>query len=226
MAAVSAIAIAGLAITAATTAKSFADANKQKKLQNQASLDAAKAMAEAKKKLDVNYYDDLTLNEEAYEMEANAMLAAGAQVMEAGATGDRGAASVAGRVYAGQSEAQRKIASQKAKDLLALEKLSATEDDQIGDKLGALQLAEAQGAQLAERDAQESYNRSIEQGIGGVGDLAAGLYADQGLYDFEGRSPESRAEDKAARIDRRNRRRNENLIETGILDDETLFENS
>jgi hypothetical protein len=64
-----ALAIGGIAVSAAGTGMSFAQANKQKKLQKQAQADAQKAMEEARKKLEVNYYDQLAVQKEPYELE-------------------------------------------------------------------------------------------------------------------------------------------------------------
>jgi NADH:ubiquinone oxidoreductase subunit 3 (subunit A) len=46
----------GLAVTAATTVGSFAQASEQNSKKKKAEEAAAKAMTEARKKLDVNYY--------------------------------------------------------------------------------------------------------------------------------------------------------------------------
>jgi len=103
MAAFTAIAAGvGMAATAATTTGSFIQAGKQRRLQQQAEADAAKAMADARKKLDVNYYESLAIQKEPYELEREALIAAGAQAIEAGRESERGAAAVAGRVQMAQ----------------------------------------------------------------------------------------------------------------------------
>jgi len=57
-------AAAGLAISAGTTAASFAQANKQKKLQKKAEDAAEKSMKEARKALGVNYFEELAVQKE------------------------------------------------------------------------------------------------------------------------------------------------------------------
>jgi len=96
--AVTTAAVVGIAATAGTTAMSFTQAGKQRKLQRQAESEAAEAMAAARKKLDVNFYEQLAIQKEPYELEREALLSAGAQAIEAGQESERGAAATAGRV--------------------------------------------------------------------------------------------------------------------------------
>ncbi len=78
---------------------SFAQAGKQRKLQQEAEAAAQKAFDEAKAKLDVNYLEGLTIAKEPYELEREALAQAGASALQAGLEGDqRGAGAVAGRV--------------------------------------------------------------------------------------------------------------------------------
>lgn len=158
----------GMAATAASTGMSFAQMGKQKKLQRQAEADAAKAMAEARKKLEVNYYDQLAVQKEPYELAREAALAAGAQAIQAGQESERGAAATAGRVQMAQTEEQRKIATAFGEELSNLEKLSATEDARLRDVGVQLDLGEAEGAQQAARDAQEAKNLATQQAMQGV----------------------------------------------------------
>ena len=161
-------AAAGLVGTAASTGMSFAQMGKQKKLQREAEADAEKAMAEARKKLEVNYYDQLAVQKEPYELAREAALAAGAQAIEAGKESERGAAATAGRVQMAQTEEQRKIATAMGEELANLEKLSATEDSRLRDVGAQLDLGEAEGAQQAARDAQEAKNLATQQAMQGV----------------------------------------------------------
>jgi hypothetical protein len=163
-----ALAIGGLAVSAASTGMSFAQANKQKKLQREAEADAQKAMAEARKKLDVNYYDQLAIQKEPYELEREAALSAGAQAIQAGVEGDRGAAATAGRVQMAQNEQQAGIRTSMGKELTDLALLSASEDSRLRDVGVQLDLEEAAGAQLAARDAQEARTAAMQQGMEGL----------------------------------------------------------
>jgi hypothetical protein len=158
----------GLAATAGTTGMSFAQAGKQRKLQRQAESEAASAMDAARKKLDVNFYEQLAIQKEPYELEREAMLSTGAQLIEAGKESERGAAATAGRVYMGQQAGQRQIAGAMGQELLGLEKLTAAEDSRLAGLQAEINLGEAKGAQLAARDAQEAANLANRQGIEGV----------------------------------------------------------
>ena len=92
--------IALATVSAAGSAFSFAEAGKQNKLAREAQRDAAKALEEAKKKLEVNMMRGLSIAKEPYELEREALLQAGASALQAGVEGDpRGAAATAGRVF-------------------------------------------------------------------------------------------------------------------------------
>jgi hypothetical protein len=158
----------GLAATAATTGASFAQASKQKKMQRQAEAEADKALQEARKKLDVNFYEQLGINKEAYELEREALLSSGAQAIEAGVESERGAAAVAGRVQMAQQQGQGGVRTAMSQELQNLDKLVASEDARLRDAQANLDLAEAQGAQMAARDAQQAAAAATAQGMAGV----------------------------------------------------------
>ena len=159
----------GLATTAATTGMSFAQASKQNRLRRQAEDEAAEAMAAARKKLDVNFYEQLAIQKEPYELEREAMLVQGAEALQAGVEGEqRGAAALAGRVQMAQQQGQRQIAAAMGQELMGLEKLTAAEESRLRDMGVNLDIRSAAGAQLAARDAREAANLATEQGMKGV----------------------------------------------------------
>lgn len=179
-----AIAAAGLAVSAGSAGMSFVQAGKQRKLQRQAEKDAAEAMAEARKKLEVNFYDQLAIQKEPYQLEREALLSAGAQSIQAAQEGEgRGAAAAAGRVQMAQEAGQRQIAGAMGQELLGLEKLSAQEESRLRDVGVNLDLAEAQGAQLAARDAQEAAAAATAQGMQSVQNLGQQAIGMASLYD-------------------------------------------
>lgn len=161
----------GLAATAATTTGSFIQAGKQRRLQQQAEADAAKAMADARKKLEINYYESLAIQKEPYELEREALISAGAQAIEAGRESERGAAAVAGRVQMAQQEGQAGIRTAMGKELTELEKLTATEDARLRDINVQLDLEEVAGAQEAAAQAQEARQKASAEGVQGVTNL-------------------------------------------------------
>lgn len=171
MAAVTGAAI-GLASTGISTVMSFTQAAKQQKLYRQANAKAEQAMQEARKKLEVNYMDQLSIMKEPYELQREAMLVQGAQSLEAAREADRGAAPTAGRLQAMQNEQQQGIRTAMGQELMALEKLSADEESRLRDINVQLDLGEVQGAQLAAADAQQARSAAMSQGFQGLGMMA------------------------------------------------------
>ena len=161
-------AIIGIASTVATTAMSFAQANKQKQLQKQAEQEADKAMFAARKALEVNYMDALSVKKEPYELMRQEMLTQGTQATQAAAESERGVAATAGRVQMGQNEAQGKIRSAMGDEMTEIERLKVAEDARLRDLKVQLSLGEVEGAQLAAANAQEMSAAAMEQGFAGV----------------------------------------------------------
>jgi hypothetical protein len=177
-----ALSVTGLIVGAATTAGSFAQAAKAKKDQRAAELKASEAMDDARKKLDVNFYKSLSVKKEPYELEREALLASGAQAIEAGVESERGAGAVAGRVQMAQNEQQGAIRTSMGKELTDLEKLTATEEGRLRDINVQLDLEEVAGAQQAAAASQEQYAKSIESGIAGVSSVAQDALQQVPLY--------------------------------------------
>lgn len=163
---------AGLAATAAKTGASFAQASKQKKMQQKAEREADKALADARKKLDVNFYEGLSLQKEPYERAREAMLVSGQQALQAAQEGDtRGAAATAGRVAMTQGAAQRDIAGAQAERLLGLEKLAAGEEARLAGLQAEISLEEVAGKQLQAREAEYRRQLASQQALAGVGSM-------------------------------------------------------
>jgi hypothetical protein len=164
--------------TLATAGMSAAQASKQSRLQKQAEAAAAKAMSDARKKLEVNVYDKLSVKKEPYELAIEASNVAAAQALEAGRESERGVAATAGRVQMAKNEQQRQIATVFGQELTDLERLSATEDSRLRDIGVQLDLSEAEGAQKAARDAQEAKTAATEAAIkGGISAVGQGINA-------------------------------------------------
>ena len=178
------IGLGSLAVGATSTGLSIGQAAKQNKLKKEADAKATQAMADARKKLSVNYMDQLSIAKEPYRLAREAALSTGAQALEAGREGsERGAAATAGRVFAAQNQAQQKIGSAMEQELARLDALSAQEDADIAANLGALDLKTAQGAQLAARDAQQAKNAAITNAIkSGASTLTGALETFVPLY--------------------------------------------
>lgn len=167
-----ALAVASIGVSAAGAGASFVQAGKQRQLQQKAEAEASRTLEEARKKLDVNFYEQLGINKEAYELEREAMLVQGAQAIDAAVESERGAAATAGRVQLAQQEGQAGVRTAMAQDVMGLNKLVAGEESRLRDAKVNLDLAEAQGAQLAARDAQQAAAASFGQGMAGVQSVA------------------------------------------------------
>jgi len=78
----------GLGISALSSGMSFAQAGKQRKLQEEAEREAEKAFQEAKNKLDVNHLEGLAIAKEPYELERESLLQTSAAALQAGVEGE------------------------------------------------------------------------------------------------------------------------------------------
>lgn len=164
MAAVTA-AVGGLVISGVSAGVSFSQANKQKKAQQRAEEEADKAMEAARGKLDVNFAEQMSVKKEAYDLEREAMLSAGAQATEAGIESERGSAATAGRVYAAQQQGQAGIRGAMADEMTNIENAIIEEDSRLRDLDVALDLEEVAGNQQAAADAQRAANAARQQGV-------------------------------------------------------------
>jgi hypothetical protein len=195
MAAISAALIAGTAVTASTiaagaataasvggAAMSFSQAGQAKSKAADAAQAANKAIAEAKSKLDLNFYDAIGIQKEPYELQREALLAQGAEAVRAGQESERGVAATAGRIQMAQNEAQAGVRSAMGQELTALEKLSAAEDSRLRDVGAQINLEEAAGAQLARANFENLAGQSQTQGMKGLVQGAQSLVSMVPLY--------------------------------------------
>ena len=120
------LAAIGLATQVISAGASFAQANKQKKMMQEANAEAAKAMKEARKRLDVNVYDALTISDTPYERQREMFNAQTQQMMtgfqELGVQGMRGATAA----LAQGQQMQGQIADAKTQRLEQLEQMQGT----------------------------------------------------------------------------------------------------
>jgi hypothetical protein len=202
MAAISATAIAAgisAAATVAGTTMSFAQAGKAKAKAADATRAADKAIAEAKSKLDINFYDTLGIQKEPYELQREALLSQGAEAIRAAQEGEeRGVGATVGRTLMAQNEAQAANRTQMSQDLMALEKLSAAEDSRLRDVGAQISMEEAQGAQLARANFEELAGKATTQGLQGIvqtGQAVAGFVP---LYMKDANAAAKAAADAAA----------------------------
>jgi hypothetical protein len=177
--AVTTAAIIGIAAAAASTTMSFDQAGKQKKAQRQAEKDADEAMADARKKLETNFYAAQGIQKEPYELEREALLTQGAEAIQAGVESERGAAATAGRVQLAQQQGQAGVRTAMSQDMMALENKQLAEESRLRDIGVQLDLGEVEGAQLAAANAERLRAQAQQQGMQGavntLGQVAAAL---------------------------------------------------
>ena len=163
---------------AANTAVSLNQSKKAKKAQGEAEDQADKALAAARERLEVNYLEGLSIQKEPYELQREALLAGGAQALQAAQSGERGASAAAGRVAIAQQAGQAEIRTAMGREMADLEMIALKEESRLRDAQAGLDVREAEGATLAAQQAAE--NRAIAQqgiakGISGMGKSAGNL---------------------------------------------------
>ena len=163
-----AVAIGGLALQAGSTINSFAQAGEQKNKQRQAEAAAKAAMEEARKKLEINFTDELAINKEPYELQREAMLSAGAQAIQAGVESERGAVATAGKVLMAQNEAQAGIRTAMGAEMTDIQKQQIAEESRLRDLKVQLDLGEVEGQQMIAANAEEAAEAQTQQGIQGA----------------------------------------------------------
>ena len=162
------------------TGLSFAQAAREKREMEQANREAAKSMLEAKRRLDVNVYDELAIAKEPYELEREQMLMLGASALQQGVEGSaRGAAATAGRVQMATGQAAAQTRANMSKELRELEKLSAAEEGRLADMGMGINLLQVEGAQKAARLAELKRQQAISSGIRGIGNVFTTLMQDE-----------------------------------------------
>ena len=187
----------GMAATAGTTAGSFAQAGKQRRLAKEAKMEADKAMASARAKLDVNFLEAVAIQKEPYELQREATLQAAATALEGIREGDvRGAAAGAGRVALATQQGTSEQRAAMSKELQALEMATAQEESRLRDIGVQLDLQEVQGAQQAVADAEAAKRQAIQQGAQGLVSLGQQAASAVSLY---GKSAEAKALNRAMR---------------------------
>ena len=167
-----AVAIGGLAVSAASTTMSFIQASEQKDKARQAEADAAAAMEKARKRLEINYAKQIAINKEPYELAREASLSSGLQALQAARESERGAETTAGKIQMAQNESQAGIRTEMGKEMADIQKDIVNEDSRLADLGFQLDTEEAAGAQMAARDAEEASAAATAQGFQGLSSMA------------------------------------------------------
>jgi hypothetical protein len=166
------LAAIGLGVQALSGVGSFIQAGQRQKEINKANAAAQKAVAEAKKQIQVKPYEALTVSDIPYEQQREKIASMTAQQMEGykelGVQGMRGA----GALAMASTEAQAKVQAEKTKALEGIDLLKAGDELREAKELGQLAKDEAEGAQQAAADAQAAKAASITSGMGSLTDAS------------------------------------------------------
>ncbi len=174
----------GLGISALSSGMSFAQAGKQRKLQEEAQREAEKAFQEAKNKLDVNYLEGLAIAKEPYELERESLLQTGAAALQAGVEGEtRGAAATAGQVLMAQQAQAAQQRAAMSREMQQLQQLAAQEESRLQGARTELDLAEARGQQQIAADAAEARQAAISSGVEGLAGMGMTFLESAPLFD-------------------------------------------
>lgn len=176
----------GVAATAATTAASWAEKAKQNRLGAQARREAEIAAADAKKKLEVNFSDQLSINKEPYRMASEAINSSVAQAIEASRESERGVAATAGRSAMAATEGQMGIAGQMSQEMQKLDILSAQEDAANRNAAVNIDLQEARGSNQEAQNREQAAAQAGQNAWMGVADLGVQVAQALPLYQKSG----------------------------------------
>ena len=183
-------AIATGTVAVAGSVSSFAQASKQKKKMAAAESEARKAMTEAKKRLDINVMEGLSIQKEPYELAREAALVQGAMGMQAGVEGDeRGAAATAGRMQMAQQAQQAGVRTAMGQELQGIQQQIVGEEARLADMGMGLNLEEAAGAQEAAANAEMLRAQAIQQGFEGLVQAGSAVAGAAPLYGGGGGAP-------------------------------------
>lgn len=184
--AVTTAAVVGIAATVGTTAASFAEKSKQNKLAAQARREADIAAQQAKKKLEVNFSDQLSINKEPYRMASEAINSSVAQAIEASRESERGVAATAGRSAMAATQGQMEIAGQMSQDMQKLDILSAQEDAANRNAAVNIDLQEAKGSNQEAQNREQAAAQAGQNAWMGVADLGVQVAQALPLYQKSG----------------------------------------
>ncbi len=148
-----------------STISSFSQARKARERGEKAKAEVKKRMEEAKRRVDVNTAEQLSVPKEPYQLMRMAGLTSAATGLQAGVEGEsRGAAATAGRVQMAQQQQEAEIAAAQSERMFEVDQLKAEEEARIQQQLAGIALEEAAGAQQALRYAEEDRTAAIKEG--------------------------------------------------------------
>lgn len=184
--------IAGLVLTAGGIGMSVAQASKQQKLIRQAEGEAEAAMERARKMINTNYLEGLSMPTQSYELARENLASAGAQALQSAIEGDqRGGAATAGRVQMAQQAGQQQISAAQEERMFEIQKEIAKEDARLQGVAANIELGGVLGAQQSAADATAAKQAAISQAASQVGQFGMGLIGNEDINPLYQREKES-----------------------------------
>jgi TolA-binding protein len=161
--------ITGIVMGAAGTAASFGQAGAQRRKRDAAQRAAERAFKDARKRLEVNYMEDLGINKGIYDIARDRSMVQAAGLMESAREGSaRGIGSVAGQVYQQDLLGQQQVRAAQEQEMNRIEGLISGEDARLAGLQANLSLQEAEGAQRAAAEAENARRQAIGEGVQGA----------------------------------------------------------
>lgn len=170
MAAATTVAIIGAGVGAAL---SFSQASQARKAQRSADRDAARFLADARKKAEKDFFADLNVPLDSYEAELENNLQTTTTAIEALQEGDaRSLAAGVGKVGAQAQQTAEEVRIAQGEQMFALDKMKAENRDDMNQQLISMDAAAAQDAakRAADADAQVAAANTA-----GINSLTSGL---------------------------------------------------
>ena len=166
--AVTTAAVVGIAAGGAQAVQGFMNASKQKQAAKKAEQAAEKAMAQARRRAEVDEYAGLDVPLDAFEAQNEANLAADRQAVEALAAG-------AGRIGAQQAAETEQTRMAMADEMFNLDKMKADSREAIKQQQIGFDVGEAKMQDQRAREAEEARAAAIQSGFQGIGKVATGV---------------------------------------------------
>ena len=177
-------AILGLGLGIAKAAGGFTQSVKAKRAARQAELDAAKLFGDARRRANVNVYEELSVPFDAYERGFEANLQADMQALSALQDADsRALIGGVGRIGAQQEAQAEQMRIAMADEMFNLDKLKADAKENIKQQNIAMDIAEARRKDQERREALQMRQQGLQQGIAGLGEsmVAASGFFPEGM---------------------------------------------
>lgn len=174
--AVTTAAVVGIAAGGGQAIQGFMNASKQKQAARKANQAAEKAMAQARRRAEVDEYAGLDVPLDAFEAQNEANLAADRQAVEALQEGDaRALAAGAGRIGAQQAAETEQTRMAMADEMFNLDKMKADSREAIKQQQIGFDVGEAKMQDQKAREAEQARAAAIQSGFQGIGKVATGI---------------------------------------------------